>query len=295
MFPGRSAAVALLFGCFGLFQAAWSLAAGIRADSEPISLPRIPPGTVIADRAPSGWTHLIFKVRSELASGDLDAVPEWSAELTRVLLTAMIARVQSVHRADGPSYRLDKVAIGLGTRIGERDVIISSDTQEALGAKLGPIKRIILSRGEERLKDVRRVAQTDTMIVVDAPQTMLVEGRHKIVIFRYVVLVHPGDGKLATLVWQLNLDRGGGYQLGRSGTVVMQPGLLATCGLHVDKREITAGIPSSLAFATTRLPAGDAIVLPTALQAVAGLKQLTAATVAQLETAARQAIGYPLP
>ena len=188
MFPGRSAAVALLFGCFGLFQAAWSLAAGIRADSEPISLPRIPPGTVIADRAPSGWSHLIFKVRSELASGDLDAVPEWSAELTRVLLTAMIARVQSVHRADGPSYRLDKVAIGLGTRIGERDVIISSDTQEALGAKLGPIKRIILSRGEERLKDVRRVAQTDTMIVVDAPQTMLVEGRHKIVIDRKSVV-----------------------------------------------------------------------------------------------------------
>jgi hypothetical protein len=288
-------AAGLLLECFGLLQAAQSSATGIQAEGEPIGLPRIPPGTVIADRAPSGWTHLIFKVRSELVSGDLDAVPEWSAELTRVLFTAMIARVQSAQRAEGPSYRLDKVAIGLGTRIGERDVIISSDTQEALGAKLGPIKRIILSRGEERLKDVRRVARTDTMIVVDAPQTMLVEGRHKTVIFRYVILVHPGDGKLATLVWQLNLDRGGGYQFGRSGAVVMQPGLLATCGLHVDKRGFTAGIPSSLAFATTRLPAGNPIVLPPALQAVAGQKQLTAETVAQLETAARQAIGYPTP
>jgi hypothetical protein len=75
----------------------------------------------------------------------------------------------------------------------------------------------------------------------------------------------------------------------------MQPGLLATCGLHVDKRGFTAGIPSSLAFATTRLPAGNPIVLPPALQAVAGQKQLTAETVAQLETAARQAIGYPTP
>jgi hypothetical protein len=289
------AVVGLLLGWLGLFQAPCDSSAVAKVDNAPISLPRIPPGTTIADRAPAGWTHLVFKSRSELASGDLDAVPEWSAELTRVLFTAMIARVQLAQAGGGPSYRLDKAAIGLGTRIGEKDVIISSDTQEALGAKLGPIKRIILSRGEDRLKEVRRIAQTDTMIVVDAPQTMLVAGRHKIVVFRYVLLVHPGDGRLATLVWQINLGRGGSYQLEPAGAVVMRPDLLATCGLHVDKREVTAGIPSSLAFATTRLPVGDPIALPLALQAVAGQKELTAPMVRELETAARQAVGYPMP
>jgi hypothetical protein len=80
-----------------------------------------------------------------------------------------------------------------------------------------------------------------------------------------------------------------------AGAVVMRPGLLATCDLHVDRREFTAGIPSSLAFATTRLPAGDPVALPDALQTVAGQKQLSAPMVIQLETAARQAIGYPMP
>jgi len=277
------------------FLASSGPAAGATVDAEAIRLPRIPPGTPIADGPPAGWSHLVFKSRSELASGDLSAVPDWSADLTRVLFTAMVARVRPLQEGEKTSFRLEKVAIGLGTRIEGRDVIISSDTQEALGANLGPVKKMILSRGEDRLKSVLQVARTDTMIIVDAPQTMLTDSRHRIVIFRYVLLVHPGDGSLATVVWRINLGRDGGYQLDPGNAVRMRPNLLATCPLHVDGREVTAGIPSSMAFATTRLPVGEPVTTPGALRSVAGQKRFTVQVVGALETAVRQAIGFPLP
>jgi len=124
--------------CFGLVLAFSESGIGATVDTEAISLPRIPPGTPIAESPPTGWTHLVFKTRSELASGDRDQVPDWAADLTRVLFTAMVARVRSTQVEGAVIYRLEKVAIGLGTRIGNRDVILSSDTQEALGANLGP-------------------------------------------------------------------------------------------------------------------------------------------------------------
>jgi len=271
------------------------LAIAATPDTEAIRLPRIPPGTPIANGPPAGWSHLILKSRSELASGDLDAVPDWSAELTRVLFTAMIARVRPLREGEETLFRLEKVAIGLGTRIGSRDAIISTDTQETLGANLGPIKKMILSRGEDRLKSVLQVARTDTMIIVDAPQTMLVDTRHRIVVFRYVFLVHPGDGSLATVVWRINLGQNGICHLDPGDAVRMRPNLLATCALHVDGREVTAGIPSSMAFATTRLPVGEPVTMTDALRSVAGQKRLTAEAVSSLETAVRGAIGFPLP
>jgi len=124
---------------------------------------------------------------------------------------------------------------------------------------------------------------------------MLSEGRHRIVIFRYVFLVHPGDGSLATVVWRINLGRDGSYQLGPGNAVRLRSNLLATCALHVDGREVTAGIPSSMAFATTRLPVGEPLTMTEALRSVAGQRRLTAEAVGQLEMAVRQAIGYPLP
>jgi hypothetical protein len=262
-------------------------------DSRAEPLPRIPPGTVVNDHPPEGWSHLIFKSRSELATGDLDAVPEWSKELSRFLFTALLARVRQASHHGQERYRLEGVSIGLGTRIGERDVIISSATQQTLGANLGPIKRIILGRAEERLNEVVRVARTDTMIVFDAPQTMLSEGRHRMVVFRYVVLVNPGDGRLATFVWRIDLGRDGSYRLAPGAAVLMKPNLLATCALHVDKREFTAGIPTPLAFATTRLPAGDPIELPRDLHGLAGQKRFNEAMVRQLESGLREIVAFP--
>jgi hypothetical protein len=153
---------------------------------------------------------------------------------------------------------------------------------------------MILAGGEERLKNVRQVARTDTMMIVDAPQTMLTEGRHKIVLFRYVFLVHPRDGALATVVWRINPGRDGTYQLDPGNAVRMQPNLVATCALHVDGREITAGIPSSMAFATTRLPVGEPVAMPEALRSVAGQKRLPVEAVGRLEAAARRAMGLPM-
>ena len=262
-------------------------------DSQISPLARIPPGTIVHDGPPEGWTHLIFKSRSELASGDLDAVPDWSAELSRFLFTALLARVRQASPHGGSVHRLEEVAIGLGTRIGEKDVIITTATQQGLGANLGPIKRIILGRAEDRLNEVLRVARTDAMIVFDAPQTMLSEGRHQMVVFRYVVLVNPRDGRLATLVWRINLGRDGSYRPAPGNAVLMKPNLLATCALHVDKREFTAGIPSALAFATTRLPAGDPLELPRSLQGIVWQKQLSGGMVRQLESALREAVTFP--
>ncbi len=259
-------------------------------DVRAVPLERIRPGTVIGDTAPTGWTHLIFKTRSRLASGDLDALPSWSAELSSFLCTVLVAKASRAASPAGAGYRLESLAIGLGTRIGQDDVIISSDTQQGLGANLGPIKRIILSQAEDRLNQVLRVARTDTLIVFDAPQTMLTEGRHQLVVFRYAVLVNPSDGRLATLVWRLDRGRDGQDRLHPEPAVLMKPNLVTLCDLHVDKREFTAGIPTSRAFATMRLPLGDPFPMPQAIRAAAAKKQLTEAMVRSLEAALRQAV-----
>jgi hypothetical protein len=269
-----------------------------RADSATFSvtgrpLGRIPPGTRIGERAPDGWSYLIFKSYSELTSGDVKSLPEFARTLAEFLFTSMVARVVPDEPGGSRVYRIDAVAIGLGTRVGQDDVVITVDTQAKLGADLGPFKQTILSRAEQHLDTIRRVAASEAMWIVDAPSIMLVEEEHRKVVLRYVFLAKPSTGQLASVVWRIDVGPDGTYQRAAGPAVMIQQGLVGRCPLHVDGRKIFAGIPASDAFAAARLPKGAPFELPQPIMAVAGQQQLTADAAAELEAALRQEIVFP--
>ncbi len=255
-------------------------------------LDRIPPGVRVDDRPGGGFTHLIFKTRSRLAFGDVDELHDVARSLAEFLFTAMVARVVPSRNGDSVQCRLQSVAIGVGTRIGRHDVIISSDTQRQLGANLGLLKSMILSRAEEHLAKILRVAASDQMWIVDAPSVMHVGGQHRKIVLRYLFLVHPQTGRLATVVWRIDLDEQGRYLPVRGPAVWVRPNLITTSPLHVDGDKVYWGIPSNEAFAIVRLPPGTPIDVPPQLSQLLGLQNLTPETAWGLEWRFRQAIGF---
>lgn len=287
----KRVAIGLAMAALLLTQLRWAGAA-MPIDCTVRPLERIASGTKVADGPPNGWSHLVFKTHSQLAAGDVETLPEFAKSLAQFLFTVMTARVSPYRQGDRQLYRLEHVAIGVGTRIGQHDVVISSETQADLGANLGPFKQIILGRAEEHLKKVTCVAASDSMRIVDAPTIMHLDGLHRSVVFRYLFLADPESGQLASLVWRIDLDASGSYQPGITTAVLVQQNLVVTSPLHVDGNKVFHGIPGADAFAVTRLPPGTRFNLPAAAQRVAGLQQFAPETAGQLERALRQIVRF---
>lgn len=263
-------------------------------DVESRPIPRIAPGTVINNGPPQDWTHLIFKTQPTLATGDVTDVPGMTARLTRLLFTAMVARVTPVdHQPGQRRYVLNAVAIGQGTRIGQADVVITSETQQQLQAGLGFMERMVLSEAEKELATIRQVARSATMSVIDTPGTMLIEGQHRPVVLRYVFLVDPLDGRLATLIWPIEkMGRDQFRLIGRTATW-MQPNLVTVVPLNVDATHFVAGIPTSTAFAITALPpAVHQVQVPDTWTTILASPRFTPETAAQLDAGLRIAIAF---
>jgi hypothetical protein len=256
-------------------------------------LARIPPGTPIGDRAPEGWTHLVFKSYSELVGGDVRSLPGFAKELAEFLFTAMVARITPEERNGVRRYRLDCVAMGVGTRIGQDDVVVTGDTQAKLGANLGPFKQVILSRAEEQLAKVRQVIVSDVLWIIDAPSVMSTEGANRNVVLRYALLLNPSTGQLASVVWRIDLQRDGSYERVVGPAVLIKQNLVGRCPLYVDGRRIFGGIPMNDAFGAMRLPQGTPFDLPQKILPAAGQQQLTAEAARDIEAALRQEIVFP--
>jgi len=254
-------------------------------------LARIPPGTCIDNRPGGGFTHLIFKTRSRLATGDVDQLHEIARSLAEFLFTAMVARVGTYRDAGSAKYRIESVAIGVGTRIGQHDVIVTSQTQRQLGAGLGPLKAIVLARAEEHLGKISRMAASPQMWIVDAPSVISIAGTHRQIILRYLFLVEPHSGRLATVVWRIDLDAQGRYLQATGPAVWMRPHLITVSPLHVDGKKVYWGIPTNEAFAIVRLPPGTPINVPEQLRSLLASRPITPQIAWDLEWRFRSAIG----
>jgi len=258
---------------------------------QPIS--QIPPGTKVGNRPPAGWTHLIFKTRNRLASGDLEAIPEFGRATAEFLFTVFAARVVPADPTGRGPWRLDKVAMAVGAQVGQEDIVLTTATQKELGADLGVLKLAILGRAEEHLKKVHQIAFSPRLAIVDAPTYFADPDGHRPIVIRYLLLVRPEDGGLASLAWRIDLAEEGRYLAARSPAVLIQANLVATTPLHVDGKKVILGIPGADAFATTRLPRGREVPIPLVVQGLAGRQDLTPQDVLLLEAHFRQAIEKP--
>jgi len=224
-------------------------------------VPRIRPGTVIGDRAPEGWTHLVVKSKPRIGDDQLAEVPSTMAHVASLLFTVVLARVQQVD-ADGPRFQLAEVAVGVGATVDGQDVVLSSATQKALGADFGFVDRAVLSGSEAQQERGRCVARSPTMALLDAPTFLLHDGEHHAVVVRYAVLVDGATGRLDTLVWALRQPRDR-HAVPLGPAEWLAPNMVEDCILHVDADRFILGIPlTKKAVAMSRLPKGTRTVEP---------------------------------
>jgi hypothetical protein len=216
----------------------------------------IPAGTVICDKAPQDWTHLIDKSQPKMHYGDVDQVPKPVRALSGMFFTAILARVCPPNGLENAGYRLGEVAIAMGTRIGAADTIITPDTHKKLGANLGLLPRIALERGYERLGTVTVAARTSTLAIIDGPALMLREGKHRPIIVRRAILVDPRTGELESLLWAIGQDDRGASEGMIGACDWLPPNQVEDRLLHVDATEFAFGMITENAVAIVHLFTG---------------------------------------
>ncbi len=255
-------------------------------------LAQIPPGTVIGKEAPKGWSNLILKSYSRPGAGDVRQLSPAADRLARLLFTAILADVQpDKNDGVGKGYKLAKVAVGLGTRIGDQDVVITPDTQNRLGANLGLLARVVLRKSQAKLDEIVVVARAATFLVFDSPSFLVVDDKHKPIVLRYGILVEERTGRLDTLVWAVGRDADGKYGDSIGPIQWLPANLTGDCILHVDGNEFSLGQPTEQAFAITSVPKGQKdITIGDDLKPLAARPRFSSATAAELESKLRRAM-----
>ena len=255
-------------------------------------LEQIPPGTVLDKEAPKGWSNLIIKSYSRPGAGDMKQLSPTADRLARMLFTAVLADVKPDRPGGGgKGYKLAKVAVGLGVRVGDEDTVVTPDTQKKLGANLGLLARVVLRTAEEKLADIAVVARSNTLMVFDSPGLLVVEDKHKPIVLRYALLVEERTGRLNTLVWALGREEGGKYTDPIGAIQWLPPDLTDDCILHVDSGEFSLGQPTEKAFAMTTPPKGrKEIKVGDDLKPLVSRPRFSPETAAELEGKLREAL-----
>ena len=225
-------------------------------DVKPRPIAMIRPGTVVGDRAPKGWTHLVIKSYPHISQESLPKVSATTARMASMLFTVMLAKVEGERKAGGfPRFHLAKVAVGVGTTVNGQEMVLTKATEAQLGADLGFIDRRVLAGGEDQLKKMSAVARSPSMAILDTPSFMFRKQKHIRVVIRYALLLDPATGRLTVLAWALEEDRKAGAA--PLGPIELLPeNLVHRCPLHVDTNEYVLGFPTKRSFAMYTPPPG---------------------------------------
>jgi len=225
-------------------------------DVIPQEIPRLEPGTVVADRAPAGWTHLVIKSKPRIADASRADVSDTVAQLATLVSSIIVADVRAVQSPAGRTFRLARFAVGLATAVEGQDKVVTSDSYERIGAKFGFLEASVLAAAEEQLAKMRQLVRSPTMALLQGEGVLWLDGKHQVVLVRYALLVDPRSGRLYALCWGLQPRENGRYGLVGSTVRWLPPGLIEDCQLHVDPDQFFLGVPSRTAFAMAQLPPG---------------------------------------
>ncbi|HEY6564926.1 MAG TPA: hypothetical protein VIY86_10550 [Pirellulaceae bacterium] len=230
----------------------------IHATSRPVTrLEAIAPGTRIVEAAPPGWTHLVLLSQPTLPPAERSKVGAMIADLATKFSTVTAARVTR----NGATQRFVLQAVGHGivARVATTRMVVTTDSQKALGAGLSLPARILLSELEAKQAAIRLVAVWEAGAVVDTPAVMPGNDRHEDAVIRYWYLLDERTGRLDTWAMRLNLDPAGRITALGSPIHRLVPSLVDEAPLRVDAREFTWGVPSPLAFAIDGIPDGERV------------------------------------
>jgi hypothetical protein len=248
----------------------------------------IAPGTVVERSAPAGWSHLVIKSLPRVRADQRSKVLPLVANNAAWMFTAFVADVRPTEPLGNPtSYRLRAIALGLGTSVGGRDVIITPETAKEHGVELNWITREILTKGYATQGLAVIVVQGPTFGLVDTPVWFRCGENHRLIRFRYALLVDELSGRLDLVVW--GLDPEGGC-VDSASAVVLAPDTVEEAELIPDMSKFTGGLTTADdAFGVDRLPRHRArLLLPEAIRSLATQTKFTPDQAHTLETELRR-------
>jgi hypothetical protein len=258
---------------------------------EPVEL--LPSGTIIKDSAPEGWTHLIIKSRPIISSGAIDKLSEEARRYATFLFMTTVARVKPHSSGLRTTYTLDAVAVGVGTTVDGKDMVLAPDSKAMQEANLGLPFRLILRGAYNKQQEVQMVVRSPTFALVDTPALMLRHEEHRDVILRYAYLVDRSTGRLDTLVWLI--DRSD--EDPTPGPIeVLSQNHIEGPPLHIDGREFWGPIPKPTAYAAERLPTGEReFPIPTKWKTLLGQKRFDPEEARQIDHTLRELLHSTKP
>ncbi len=254
----------------------------------------LPPGTVVGTSGPEGWSHLVIKSLPRVRSGEESKIPRLArsqtVRMTRWMFTVFAADVQPETRGSETRYHLRAIALGLGTSVGGRDVVITPETATAHGIHLDWITRQILTKGYQTQRLAVIVVQGPTFALMDTPVWFRCGDSNKLIRYRYALLVDAVTGRLDVLLWPLDVSS----NCSDPGTaVLLKPNNIDEAELVPDPKGFDVlGIASDSTFGVDRLPVlSDRVTVPSNLHALMTETKFTPDAARILEAGLREAIG----
>ena len=157
-------------------------------DTDAVPADLVPPGTVIGTTAPPGWSRLVVKSLPRVAPEERHKVSSLIARKAEQQFATMLADVGPAE-GNPARHRLRAVAVGMGRRVKDQDMILSPDTAKQFDAELDLIDRQVLETSFERQKGARVLVRSEVFALIDAPVPFACGPRNKMVAFRYALLV----------------------------------------------------------------------------------------------------------
>ena len=230
-------------------------------DAEPVRVPTVPPGTVIANTPPVNWSHLVVKSRSTVGAGDIHKVPAKDVRMANKFNTVFLANVR---RDNSGLFRLANLGVGCTVAINGFDTVIDPDTHSDLGADLSFFEGVLLKAIYKRQAKVSLIGYRPTLGIVDVPAAVRWQQSNQRLIIRYGLLVEPQTGELICLVWLIDPAATTSETAFASNIQCLPPNCIDHCQLYVDADEYRFGkIPSDVAYAVTSIPCGTMEFIPT--------------------------------
>jgi hypothetical protein len=252
-------------------------------------LGRIPPGTVIEESPPLGWTNIVRLIEPVLTEEDVQNTPETVAFYIRLFKDATLAKVKKV----GSSHEIQLLAVGLTAKVKGKDTVI--DLDHRYGADLGSFGKSLVNAYESGFKDhVWQLVQTPTMRVFNERQRFLRGNKRIVMLVRSAVLVDPKSGQVATLVWLLTDNKDKENILAEESMQLLPDGYREKYNPSIRYDQFLLGLPiSDDIIARREISQGTPVPFTPALRRLGAQKTYTREEALELEEALRAAVWRP--
>ena len=248
-------------------------------------LGRIPPGTVIEESPPLGWTNIVRVIEPVLTEEDLRNTPKMVAFYAQAFKDVILAKVKKV----GSNYELKLLAVGLTGKVKGKDTVI--DLEHRYGADLGSFGGSFLAAYENGYKDhTWQVVQTPTLRIFDERQRFLRGDKRIVMLVRNAVRVDRKSGLVTTLVWLLTDNKDEENSLAEENMQLLPDGYREKYNPSIRYDQFVLGLPiSDDVIARREITPGKPVRFSPALRGLAARKTYTREEALELEKALRAA------